>query len=145
MAVENIRGRVPEDQAERFIEIRRALIRALHEAGAPILLGADAPQILNVPGDAIHHELEIYVEIGLSPAEALATGTTHIARYLNQSAHGCLEPGCVADLVLLGANPLEDIRHARNIEGVMRAGRWFDRAKLDELLDGVAERAAGHP
>ncbi len=141
MAMENIRGRVPEGQGERFIEIRRALIKALHEADAPILLGADAPQILNVPGDAIHHELEIYVDIGLSPAEALATGTTNIARYLDQPAHGCLQPGCVADLVLLKANPLEDISHVRDIEGVMRAGRWFDRAELDELLEGVAERA----
>ena len=141
-----IRGQIPEGMAEPFIEIRRELLAALHQAGAVILLGADAPQIFNVPGDAIHHELEIYVDVGMSPAEALATGTTHVARYLDQAErHGCLAPGCVADLVLLRANPLEDIRHAREIEGVMRAGRWFDRAALDELLDGVERRAAGKP
>ncbi len=141
-AIENIRGRVPEGQGERFIEIRRALLAALHEAGAAILLGADAPQILNVPGDAIHHELEIYVEIGMSPAEALATGTTNIARYLDQPAHGCLQPGCVADLVLLAGNPLNDIGNTRAIQGVMRAGQWFDRERLDAELDAIAERAA---
>lgn len=141
-----IRSQIPAGTAEDFIQIRRQLLAALHQAGAVILLGADAPQIFNVPGDAIHHELEIYVEVGMSPAEALATGTIHVARYLDQAGiHGCLNPGCVADLVVLRKNPLEDIRHARKIEGVMRAGRWFDRAALDELLDGVEQRAAGKP
>ncbi len=141
-----IRSQIPEGMAEPFIDIRRELLAALHQAGAVILLGADAPQIFNVPGDAIHHELEIYVGVGMSPAQALATGTTNVARYLDQAdRHGCLVPGCVADLVLLRSNPLEDIRHAREIEGVMRAGRWFDRAELDELLEGVERRAAGKP
>lgn len=141
-AVANIRGRVPEGQGERFIEIRRALLAALHEAGATILLGADAPQILNVPGDAIHHELEIYVDIGMTPAQALATGTTKIARYLDQPAHGCLQPGCVADLVLLENNPLEAISNTRSIQGVMRAGHWLDRQQLDAELAAIADRAA---
>lgn len=141
-----IRSQIPEGMAEPFIAIRRELLGALHQAGAVILLGADAPQIFSVPGDAIHHELEIYVEVGMTPAEALATGTTAVARYLNQAdRHGCLESGCIADLVLLRANPLDDIRHTRRIEGVMRAGRWFDRATLDEGLAEVERRAAGKP
>jgi imidazolonepropionase-like amidohydrolase len=140
---EQIRQQYPSDAGQRFVDIRRQLIKALHEAGAVILLGADAPQILQVPGDAIHHELEIYAESGLTPAEALATGTTNIARYLEQTAHGCLEPGCVADLILLENNPLEDIRHSRSIQGVMRAGAWFDRETLDTELNAIAERAAG--
>ena len=82
----------------------------------------------------------------MSPAEALVTGTTAVARYLGQGdRYGCLHTGCVADLVLLRANPLEDIRHVRQIEGVMRAGHWFDRARLDALLAGVEQRAAGKP
>ncbi|MGY6631985.1 MAG: amidohydrolase family protein [Wenzhouxiangella sp.] len=141
---EQIRQQYPGDAGQRFVDIRRQLIGALHEAGALILLGADAPQILQVPGDAIHHELEIYVASGLSPAEALATGTTHIARYLNQPAHGCLEAGCIADLVLLEANPLDDIQNTRTIQGVMRAGQWFDRERLDTELDAIAERATGN-
>ncbi len=140
---EQIRQQYPGDAGQRFVDIRRQLIRALHEAGAPILLGADAPQILQVPGDAIHHELEIYVASGLTPAEALATGTVNIARYLDQPVHGCLKPGCVADLVLLEANPLEDIGNTRTIQGVMRAGEWFDRERLNSELEAIAERASG--
>lgn len=136
-----LRADIPEEEAQRYIELRRQLIGALHSAGALILAGADSPQILNVPGDALHHELALYVESGLSPAEALATATVNIARYLDESSRGCLQPGCVADLVLLEHNPLERIEHTRSILGVMRAGEWFDRERLDAALEGVAERA----
>lgn len=138
------RARVPGEQRSRFVQIRRKLIDALHEAGAGLLLGADSPQIMNVPGDAIHHELEIYVAAGLSPAEALATGTVNVARFFDQPAHGCLSAGCVANLVLLEENPLEDIRHSRSIAGVMRTGEWFGRDRLDAALDGIVSRAAGN-
>jgi len=106
-----------------------------------ILAGADSPQILSIPGDAIHHELAIYVEAGLTPAEALATATTNVAEYLGEAKRGCLEPGCVAVLVLLENNPLEDIDNTRSILGVMRAGEWFDRERLDAALEAIAERA----
>ena len=128
---------------ERYVELRRRLIAELQDAGAMILSGADSPQILSVPGDAIHHELAIYVAAGLSPAEALATSTTNVARYLGERNRGCLRPGCVADLVLLEANPLEDIAHTRTIRGVMRAGEWFDRDRLDTALEAIARRADG--
>lgn len=141
-AINRLRPGHSAEQRERFIDIRRQLISALNQAGALLLLGADAPQILNVPGDSAHHELALYVEAGLSPAEALATGTVNVASYLDQPAYGCLQPGCVADLVLLEDNPLNDINHTRSILGVMRAGRWWDRAELDGMLDEIAERAA---
>ena len=139
--IEQMRASADSDALAHFVTVRRALIKALHDADAGILLGADAPQIMNVPGDALHHELQIYVQSGLSPAEALATGTTNVAEFLGQSATGCLRPGCVADLVLLAADPLEDISNARRIQGVMRAGNWFDRARLDVMLSDVASRA----
>ncbi|NKI33559.1 amidohydrolase family protein [Wenzhouxiangella sp. XN79A] len=126
---------------ERFVDVRRALIRGLHTAGAGLLLGADAPQIFNVPGDSTHHELELLVAAGLSPAEALATGTVNPARFLGQPARGCLRAGCVADAVLLDADPLADISNVRRIRGVLRAGSWLDRADLDARLDAVAARA----
>lgn len=129
----------PED-AERYVTLRRQLIRALHDAGAMILAGADSPQILSIPGDAIHHELLTYVESGLTPAEALATATTNVAAYLGETSRGCLRPGCVADLVLLTANPLQDIGNTRSIAGVMRAGIWFDRQHLDATLAAIADR-----
>lgn len=141
-AIDQLRSGHSSEQRERFIDLRRQLISALNEAGARLLLGADAPQIMNVPGDAVHHELALYVQAGLSPAEALATGTINVAGYLEQSAYGCLRTGCVADLVLLEDNPLNEINHTRSILGVMRAGRWFDRAELDAMLDEIAGRAA---
>lgn len=139
--IEQMRASAEPGALAHFVAVRRALIEALHDSGAGVLLGADAPQIMNVPGDALHHELEIYVEAGLSPAEALATGTVNVAEFLGQSALGCLEPGCVADLVLLNADPLADISNVRRIRGVMRAGEWFDRARLDAMLSAVEARA----
>lgn len=139
--IEQMRASADEDALAHFVTVRRALIKALHDAGAGILLGADAPQIMNVPGDALHHELEIYVEAGLSPAEALATGTRNVADFFGQPAHGCLRPGCVADLVLLIADPLQDISNVRRIQGVMRGGEWFDRERLDAMLSEVEARA----
>ena len=136
-----MRASLNADALEHFVAVRRALIESLHESGAGVLLGADAPQIMNVPGDSLHHELEIYVEAGLSPAAALATGTANVADFLDQPALGCLKPGCVADLVLLDADPLEDISNARRIRGVMRAGDWFDRERLDAMLSEVESRA----
>ncbi len=129
------------EDAERYVALRRRLIGELQAAGATILAGADSPQILSIPGDAIHHELSIYVEAGLTPAEALATATGNVADYLGESNRACLQPGCVADLVLLEHNPLEDIEHTRSILGVMRAGEWYDRVALDEALAAIAERA----
>lgn len=130
-----------DENAKRYVELRRKLIKALHDAGAMLLAGADSPQILSVPGDAIHHELSLYVESGLTPAEALATATTNVADYLGETNRGCLEPDCVADLVLLENNPLEDIDNTRSILGVMRAGEWYDRERLDAALDAIASRA----
>jgi hypothetical protein len=124
-----------------FIGVRRELIRALHAAGAELLLGADAPQIMNVPGDALHHELELMVAAGLTPAEALATGTSQVARFFKDPAMGCLRAGCNADAVLLARNPLEDISAVRSIQAVMRAGRWLDRNELNARLEGIAARA----
>lgn len=139
--VEQFRAPYTEAQLQRFVEVRRALILGLHRAGAGLLLGADAPQIFNVPGDAVHHELELLVAAGLTPAEALATGTVDPARFFGESARGCLAPGCVADLVLLDGDPLVDIGQVRRIHGVMRAGSWLDREALDTRLEAVAARA----
>lgn len=135
-----LREELADEDAERYVTLRRQLIRALHDAGAVILAGADSPQILSIPGDAIHHELLTYVDSGLTPAEALATATTNVADYLGETNRGCLQPGCVADLVLLTANPLRYIGNTRSIAGVMRAGEWFDRQHLDDLLAAIAER-----
>jgi len=139
--VQASRAQYSDDQRQAFIDIRFQLIKALHDAGAGLLLGADAPQIMNVPGHAVHEELALYVMAGLTPAEALATGTANVGRYLGQPVYGCISEGCVADLILLEGNPLADITNTETLQGVMRAGQWFDRETLDEWLTGIADRA----
>jgi imidazolonepropionase-like amidohydrolase len=129
---------VTPDQAARFIDVRRRLIRALHEEGAGLVLGSDAPQFWNVPGFSIHHELRMLVEAGLTPYEALATGTRNAARYFGANDWGTIAPGNAADLVLLEGNPLEDIAHAARPAGVMVRGQWLPASEIRERLDAIA-------
>ncbi|MGQ0385251.1 MAG: amidohydrolase family protein [Gammaproteobacteria bacterium] len=129
--------------AGRFVELRRELIRQLNAAGVPILLASDAPQVFNVPGDSALAELELYGEIGLEPLDALATGTVNVARFFGQEQRfGQLQEGMDADILLLSADPRKNLSNVRRLEGVMASGRWLPRAKLDEILAGVAERQA---
>ncbi len=131
-------GATPQG-ARRTIEVRRRLIKALHAAGAGLLLGSDAPQIFNVPGFSSHRELESLVAAGLTPYEALETGTRNIARYFGTEREtGTVEQGKRADLVLLDADPLADIRNTTRRAGVMVRGRWLPRAELDRRLAEVA-------
>jgi imidazolonepropionase-like amidohydrolase len=133
--LENDRDFDAED-ARQAIRLRRLIIRALHDAGAGLLLGSDAPQVFNVPGFSVHHELAFLVEAGLTPYEALATGTTAVARYLGSNT-GWVEAGRDADLVLLDANPLTDIHNTRRIHGVMLRGRWYAAADLEKRLESL--------
>jgi imidazolonepropionase-like amidohydrolase len=126
------------ERVERYIDARRRLILALHQAGAGLALGSDAPQIWNVPGFAIHHELRMLVEAGLSPYEALATGTRNAAVYFGTEDWGTIAPGRAADLILLEANPLTDIGNAARQAGVMVRGRWLPAAEIAARLDAVA-------
>jgi imidazolonepropionase-like amidohydrolase len=124
--------------AERFLTIRRRLVRELHRAGAGILLGSDAPQVGNVPGFSVHRELESYVAAGLTPYQALETGTTAVARFLGREAEtGTVAAGQRADLVLLDADPLADIRNTRRIAGVMVRGRWLGADEIRERFAGM--------
>jgi len=119
--------------AARAIAIRRQLIHALHKAGAGLLLGSDAPQVFNVPGFSLHRELGFLVKSGLTPFEALQTGTTAVAEFFGTNT-GMVAAGREADLVLLNANPLEDIANTRRIHGVMVRGSWYSAARLENRL-----------
>ena len=141
--IRHMQGMAPGTSAEKaaeYLGVRKMLIKALHDGGVPVLLGSDAPQMFNVPGFSIHRELASMVAAGLTPSEALATGTTAPAAFLGASGWGAIEVGRDADLVLLNANPLQDIANTQRIEGVMVRGRWLDRATLDAGLSDIEER-----
>ena len=122
------------DVARLAIELRRRLILELHRAGAGLLLGSDSPQIFNVPGFSLHRELDVLVAAGLTPYEALRTGTVAVAEFLGTKT-GIVAVGHDADLVLLDANPLEDIGNSRRIHGVMLRGTWYPAAVLEQRLE----------
>ena len=123
----------------RAIDLRRKIILALHRSGAGLLLGSDAPQVFNVPGFSIHRELALIVESGLSPYEALQTGTVYPATFLDiEDRVGTVQAGLDADLILLDGNPLEDIANSRRVHGVMLQGRWLSRQDLDRMLKTFA-------
>ncbi len=128
------------ESARRTVEVRRRLIKALHDAGAGLLLGSDAPQIYNVPGFSTHRELEALVGAGLTPYQALETGTRNVARYFATTKEtGTIEKGRRADLILLDADPLADIRNTARRSGVMVRGRWLPQAEIERRLDEVAK------
>lgn len=127
----------------RFIELRRKLVKALHEAGAGLLLGSDAPQWWNVPGFSALRELEALVAAGLTPYQALETATRNVAIFLGVAdRQGTIEVGKRADLLLLDADPLESIANVHRRAGVMIRGRWFSREAIEERLARFA-RAYG--
>jgi imidazolonepropionase-like amidohydrolase len=120
-----------------YLDLRTWLIRSLHEGGVGIILGSDAPQIGNVPGFSALDELELMEAAGLSPFEALATGTRNVGRYLGESEFGTIAVGHRADLLLLNADPLLGVGNVRQQAGVMVNGRWLPKAEIDRRLAGM--------
>jgi imidazolonepropionase-like amidohydrolase len=116
----------------------------MHRAGVPFLAGTDtAAGVYVFPGFSLHDELSYFVKAGLTPLEALRTATIQPAAYLSMPDRvGRVQKGQLADLLLLDANPLEDIANTRKIRAVVANGRFFSRADLDAMLRRVEERAA---
>ena len=119
------------------------IVGTLHHAGVPFLAGTDtAPGVYIMPGFSLHDELANFVEAGFTTMESLQTATSNPARFLGvQASLGSIESGKVADLVLLTANPLEDIRNTQKISAVLTRGRLFDRAALGQILMQVEAAA----
>jgi imidazolonepropionase-like amidohydrolase len=110
-------------------------VRLLNKAGILLLAATDVGVPLQVPGISLHVELERLVEAGLTPLEALRTATLNPARVLGMTdSLGTVEAGKLADLVLLDANPLADIRNTQKIRAVVANGRLYRSAELDQLL-----------
>jgi imidazolonepropionase-like amidohydrolase len=128
-----------EEHFDRNIEILNEMMLELHDAGVPLLLGSDAFGAL-VPGFAPHQELELMVAAGLSPYEALRTGTVNAAAYLHEADNaGTVETGKRADFTLVAANPLDDIKNAARVRGVFTHGKWISATELEARMVGVKE------
>ena len=118
---------------------RLAMVRALHAAGAPLLIGTDAPQPFLYPGFSFQDELGFHRDAGISNRDILRAASIDAARFLHREGEfGAVVVGARADLLLLNADPDADLASLRTPAGVMAAGRWYDAAALQALLDNVA-------
>lgn len=138
---------VSEATQLRYLALRRQMLKALADAGAPLLMGTDSPQVGNVPGFALHRELQVAIGAGLTPWQVLESGSRNVGRYAHEvlkvdGRFGTVAPGQRADLVLLDADPLLDVANLHRRAGVMVAGRWLPWSELQARLDALAARHA---
>ncbi|RPH48575.1 MAG: amidohydrolase, partial [Lysobacterales bacterium] len=129
---------------ERYEKIA-AILPLLQQAGVRILAGTDAGFLnsYNYPGVGLHQELSLFVRAGLTPLQALQAATINGAEFMGRVAtHGSVAAGKAADLVLLDANPLDNIEATQRIDAVVLRGDFYSRAELDAMLDDVEARVA---
>jgi len=138
-------------RVQRLLQARARFRQALqlaHEmghAGVQLLAGTSGRGAHLMPGRSLHRELQLLVRTGCSPFEALQSTTFNAAIYLAKAdKYGVVEPGHVADLVLLNANPLVDISNTQKISGVILEGQYFPRAELDRLARGLEQTEAAN-
>ena len=129
---------------KRFVAKELEVVSAMHKTGIPFLAGTDTPPGVYIfPGFSLHEELQRFVAAGFTPLEALQTATLNPAKFLGMEDRlGTIEKGKLADVVLLDANPLEDISNTQKIAAVIVNGRYLSRAELDKMLAGVQQAAA---
>ncbi len=125
-----------------FDQIRKRLLYSLQLDGHGILLGSDAPQVFNVPGFSIHHEIKGMLDAGITPLQALQAGTINPAKFFDMEGQfGEIIEGASADFLLLNSNPLENMEALRNHDGVMVRGRWLSRQEINSRLTEIAKSA----
>ncbi len=121
------------------------IVGKMHTAGVPIMAGTDTTAPFIFPGSSLHEELALLVQAGLTPLQALQAATKLPAEFLGKlQTQGTIEPGKVADLLLLEANPLDDIHNTQKIRAVILRGKLLDRNALDELLAKEESFARAH-
>ena len=117
------------------------MIPALRDAGIPLLAGTDTGFPFILPGFGLHEELKYLVAAGLSPLEAIKTATINPATFLGKAGKsGSVEKGKLADLIILNADPTQNIQNLHFIEAVIMNGKLYDRSALDNELKQVAEQ-----
>ena len=144
---QNTQAGITPELAQQLLAHRRKLLKALADARAPMLMGTDSPQMFNVPGFALHRELRLMGETGMTPYQVLESGTRNVGLYVERDLKqdgkfGTVAVGNWADLVLLDANPLESLDNIGKRAGVMVRGRWVPRSEIDSGLAALAARYA---
>jgi hypothetical protein len=135
------------EEKARFIAARRLMLRELGRNGNRLLMGTDSPQMMNVPGFALQHEIRAMHAAGLTPAQILESGTRNVARYVEgwlkgDSRFGSIAVGQRADLVLLDADPLASVDNLEKRAGVVVRGRWMPANEIRRGLEQIAARYA---
>jgi imidazolonepropionase-like amidohydrolase len=126
--------------SDEMRQSRLGMVKALHDAGAKLILGTDFPNPWVIPGFSLHEELSLMVEAGLSPYEAIKTGTVNAAEHMIKPYEfGTVEEGRRADMILIDQNPFEDVRTIANPLGVMTNSVWYPRSMLDQMLHEVEQ------
>lgn len=135
-----------ELQRQKNQQERLTIIAMMNKAGVPMMAGTDVGNPFGFPGFSLHDELATFVRAGLTPGEALKTTTYNPAKFLGMLDRlGTVEKGKLADMVLLDANPFEDIHNTLKIRAVVLNGRYLDRVALDKLLIAAEENARAAP
>jgi Amidohydrolase family len=130
--------------ARGIFSTEQKLVGGMYRAGVPLMAGTDAMNPFCFPGFSLHDELALLVDSGLTPLAALQAATINPAKFLGRSTElGTIEPGKIADLVLLRADPLADIHNTTQIEAVWSQGQYFDKAAIAQMLE-QAKQAAKH-
>jgi imidazolonepropionase-like amidohydrolase len=140
--VENLYKPIPPEARAKlrdaYINFQRPLTKAAHDKGVKLMAGSDAMMPGLVAGFSLHGELQEFVDIGLTPYQALRTSTTNPFEYLGESDKGVIALGQQSDLLLLNANPLENISATSKIAGVLLRGRWLSGEEIDGRMKEIA-------
>ncbi|HEX8266435.1 MAG TPA: amidohydrolase family protein [Pyrinomonadaceae bacterium] len=132
---------IPAEKRARWVEVRNKIIRAIYDAGGKIMTGSDTPEFLWLYGFTMHRELKALADAGLSNYAALEAATKNPSMFFGTLEKvGTIEKGRRADLILLNANPLENISNTENRAGVMLRGKYFAQEELNRWLDEIAPK-----
>ncbi|HVF46014.1 MAG TPA: amidohydrolase family protein, partial [Pyrinomonadaceae bacterium] len=132
---------IPLEKRARWVELREKLIKAIHDAGGKLMVGSDTPEFLWLYGFGVHHELKALKDSGISNYAVLAAGTRNAHEFFGTLEKvGTIQKGKRADLILLNANPLDNIEATKDRAGVMLKGKWYNQTELNGWLDEIAPR-----
>ena len=140
---ERMNANLKYDEAtyNKFIELRQNIIKSLYQKGVGLLLGSDAPQVMNVPGFSIHHEIEAMIDCGIPVFEIIKSGTANPAVFFGDTGiYGTIQEGADADFILVSANPLESPETMKNPLGTMIGGKWLNKSYFAKRLEELASK-----